>query len=83
MRYSMRVTDSNLRVFFEMTPEFFQEYCHRVKPRAFDLKIKEFTVGGNKKLLEYYEVMEAFELKGGYGETCLRCMAGDRIFKPY
>lgn len=79
----MRVTDSNLRTFFEMTPEFFERSCLRQNPHGFKLTFKEFTVAGEKKLLEYYEVTEAFELNGGRGETCLRCIAGDKIFKPY
>lgn len=83
MRYIMRITDSNLRIFFEMTPDFFEKACLRQNPCGFKLTVKEFTVDGEKKLLEYYEVKEEFQLNGGHGETCLRCIVGDRIFKPY
>lgn len=83
MRHIMRVTDSKLRTFFEMEPHFFERHCLRRDPFGFELKSKEFSVNGRNVLLEYYEVKHEFQLEGGRGETCLRCIPGDKIFKPY
>lgn len=83
MKNMMRFTDANNRVFFEVTPAFFQRMCMRRDPDSFDLKIKEFKANGKNVMLEYYEINSNFQLVGGFGEANLCCVAGDRVFKPY